>query len=108
MYTFAIVALLALATIKLVDYLDDSIGGLDKIKGLLTFVVPIVAVFAIDYSMFPAWGVSVSEEWMGKLVTGFVVAGMTSPWRALFGYLTAGKAEDDESLRHHDHLRRAA
>ena len=26
MYTFAIIALLALATLKLVDYLDDSVG----------------------------------------------------------------------------------
>jgi hypothetical protein len=108
MYTFAIVALLALATLKVVDYLDDAFGGLDKMKGLLVFAVAIVGVYAIDYSMFGAWGVTVDEAWLGKLVTGFVVAGMTTPWRAAFSYLTHGKAENDETLRPHEHIRRAA
>ncbi len=107
MYHFAIVALLALATLKLVDYLDDAFSGLDRIKGLLTFVAAIGAVFFIDYSMFNGWGVSVREDWAGKLVTGFIVAGMTVPWRAVFGYLTHDKAEADETLRAHD-LRRVA
>ena len=39
MYDFAIVALLALATVKLVDFLTDNLGGLDRFRSLLTFVV---------------------------------------------------------------------
>lgn len=108
MYTFAIVALLALGTIKLVDVLDDLFGGLDKFKGTVTVVLAIVGAYALDYSMFGSWGVSVDSEALAKILTGVVVAGMTSPWRAVFGYLTSGKAEDDETLHHHEHIRRAA
>lgn len=108
MYTFAIVALLALATIKLVDVLDDLLTGFDRFKGLTTVILAIVGVYVLDYSMFGSWGVSVDSEDMAKVLTGLVVAGMTSPWRAAFGYLTSGKAEDDETLHHHEHIRRAA
>jgi hypothetical protein len=108
MYHFAIVALLALATLKLVDYLDDAFPGIDKLKGLLTFAAAIGSVYLIDYSMFDGFGVAVREDWTGTVVTGFIVAGMTVPWRAVFGYLTHDKAEADETLRAHDHLRRAA
>jgi hypothetical protein len=31
-------------------------------------------------------------------LTGFIVAGMTVPWRALFGYLTKNRASGDETL----------
>ena len=108
MYTFAIVALLALALIKLVDVLDDLFGGLDRFKGLATVVLAVAGVYVLDYSMFGSWGVDVDSEALAKFMTGFVVAGMTSPWRALFGYLTTGKAEDDETLHRHEHIRRAA
>lgn len=107
MYTFAIVALLALATLKLVDYLDDVFGGLDKAKSLLLFVVAIVGVYAIDFSMFEGWNTAVREDWLGTLATGLTVAGITVPWRALFGYLTQGKAEYDETLHHSEHIRAA-
>lgn len=108
MYTFAIVSLLALATLKIVDYLDGLYGGLDKIKGLLMFGVAIGAVYLIDFSMFASWGVAVRNDSVGKLVTGFAVAGMTVPWRAVFNYLTHDRAEVDETLVRHEGLRRAA
>lgn len=108
MYTFAILALLALATVKLIDVVDDLFGGLDRFKGVLTVILAIVGMYALDYSMFGSWGVSVDSEAVAKVFTGLVVAGMTSPWRAAFGYLTSGKAEDDETLHHHEHIRRAA
>ena len=41
-------------------------------------------------------------------VTGFVVAGMTVPWRALFGYLTHDRAAADETLGEHTPKVRAA
>jgi len=108
MYTFAIVALLALATLKVADVLTDMFSELDRFKGLLTVALAIGGVYAIDYSMFGSWGVSVDSEAAAKVFTGLVIAGMTSPWRAVFGYLTSGKAEDDETLHHHEGIRRAA
>lgn len=108
MYTFAIVALLALATLKLADYLSDNVGSLDKVKGLLVFAAAIGGVYAIDFSMFEGWNTAVREDWLGTLVTGFAVAGMTVPWRAVFGYLTHDRAEVDETLRKHEPIRRAA
>src|SRR4051812_37635400 len=38
MYHFAIVALLALATLKLVDFLVDNIPGLERFRSLGTFL----------------------------------------------------------------------
>lgn len=108
MYTFAIVALLALATIKLVDVLDDMFGGLDRFKGVATVVLAVLGVYLLDYSMFGSWGVSVDNADVARIMTGLTVAGMTTPWRATFGYLTTGKAEDDETLHRHEHIRRAA
>lgn len=108
MYTFAIVALLALATIKVVDVLEDLFSGLDRYKGLFTLGVAVAGAFVLDYSMFGSWGVSVDDEAVAKVMTGFVVGGMTTPWRAIFGYLSSGKAEDDETLHRHEHIRRAA
>ena len=48
MYDFAIVALLALATLKLVDFLTDSVPQLRNMRTLLTFVVAVGATVLID------------------------------------------------------------
>ena len=101
MYDFAVVALLALATLKLVDFLMDAVPQLAKIRGLLTFVIAVGATLLIDYSVFEAWGVPIRNATVGTWVTGFVVAGMTVPWRALFGFLTHDRAASDETLGEH-------
>ena len=45
----------------------------------------------------------------GLWLTGFIVAGMTVPWRAVFGYLTHDRAAGDETLGHHSPMiKRAA
>jgi hypothetical protein len=108
MYHFAIVAMLALASVKLVDFLSDNLEALQRFKGLLTFLVGIGAVWALDYSVFDGWGVAVRNRDMGVWMTGFMVAGMTVPWRALFGYLTHDRATKDETLGEHLSIRRAA
>ena len=41
MYTFAIIALLGLATVKLVDFLCDAVPVLRPLRSLLTFVLAI-------------------------------------------------------------------
>jgi hypothetical protein len=98
MYDFAIVALLALATLKLVDFLTDSIPQLRNLRTLLTFVIGVGATVLIDYSVFSGFGITIRNATVGTWVTGFIVAGMTVPWRALFAYLTHDRARADETL----------
>jgi hypothetical protein len=98
MYDFAIVALLALATLKLVDFLTDSVPQLRNVRTLLTFVVAVGATVLIDYSVFAGFGITIRNATVGTWVTGFIVAGMTVPWRALFAYLTHDRARADETL----------
>jgi len=109
MYTFAIVALMALATVKLVDFLVDLVPGADRFRSIATFVVGIGAVWLMDYSMFDGFDTALRNRSIGVWLTGFVVAGATSAWRALFGYLTHDHATMDETLgEHHPGLRKVA
>jgi hypothetical protein len=109
MYTFAIVALLALATVKLVDVLCDYATALRPIRSLLTFIAAIGGVWALDYSMFEGWNTTVRDHDVGMVVTGLAVAGLTVAWRAIFAFLTHDKATVDETLgREHTTLERAA
>jgi hypothetical protein len=98
MYEFAIVALLALATLKLVDFLTDVVPQLRNLRSLATFVVAVGATVLLDYSVFRAWGIDIRNDTTGVWITGFVVAGMTVPWRAVFAYLTHDRARADETL----------
>ncbi len=108
MYTFAIVALLGLATVKLVDFACESIPGLRSMRSVLTFVVAVAGVLALDYSMFEGWNASIRDRSLGVWMTGFGVAGITVAWRAVFAYLTHDHATRDETLGEHSPLRRAA
>ncbi len=108
MYHFAIVALLALATLKLVDFIADNVSGLERLRSLMTFAGAIAAVWLLDYSMFDGFGVDVRNDATGTWITGFIVAGLTVPWRALFGWLTHDRATVDETLGQHTPIRRAA
>ena len=101
MYDFATVALLALATVKLVDFLTDQVDMLGRWRSLLTFVVAVGGVLLLDYSLFAGFGIAVRNATFAHWATGFMVAGMTVPWRALFGYLTHDKATADETLGEH-------
>jgi hypothetical protein len=108
MYTFAIVALLALATVKLVDFLADNIAIADRFRSLLTFVVAVGAVLWLDYSMFDGFGTAIRDRDLGVWVTGFITAGLTVPWRAMFSYITHDRAQSDETLGHHMPMRKVA
>lgn len=107
MYDFAVIALLAVAVVKLVDFVCDLVD----IKGLrspLTFVAGVGVALLLDYSMFAGWDVAIRDADTGMWITGFVIAGMTVPWRAVFGWLTHERATGDETLGEHTPLRRAA
>ena len=108
MYTFAIIALLGLGTVKLVDVLCDYVHPLGQLRSLLTFIVAIGGVFALDFSMFDGWNTVVRDRDVGIVVTGLAVAGITVAWRALFAYLTHDRATLDETLGEHAGLHRAA
>jgi hypothetical protein len=108
MYTFAIVALLGLATVKLVDFACDTLTAFRPMRSLLTFVIAIAGVLALDYSMFEGWNASIRNRSLGVWITGFAVAGVTVAWRAVFAYLTHDHATRDETLGEHTSLRRAA
>lgn len=111
MYQFAVVALLALATVKLVDFVVDFVPSDDRgvMRSLLTFVVAVGGVWALDYSMFTGWGIEIRNENLSLLATSLVVAGLTSAWRAIFRYLTHDSATADETLgEHRTSLRKVA
>lgn len=107
MYQFAIVALLALAVVKVVDFIDGAIPALSGFRSLLTFVFGIGAVWALDYSLFSGFGIATRNHNVGMLMTGFMVAGLTVAWRALFGYMTHDRAATDETLGGSSGLRAA-
>jgi len=108
MYDFAIVALLALGTLKLVDFLIDLVPAIRQFRTLVTFVVAIAATVVLDYSLFSRWGIGIDNDSLGAWITGVMVAGLTVPWRALFSYLTHDQAERDETLGEHRPVARAA
>ena len=108
MYNFAIVALLALATLKLVDFLVDNLPGLERFRSLGTFLIAMAGVWMLDYSLFEGFGIDVRDHNTGIWMTGFFVAGLTVPWRAMFAWLTHEKATVDETLGHHSPMRRVA
>jgi hypothetical protein len=98
MYDFAIVALLALGTLRIVDFVCGNIEPIDRFRSLLTFVVGVGIVVWLEYSLFDAWDVPIRDEDLGIWVTGFLVSGLTVPWRAAFRWLTHDRATGDESL----------
>jgi hypothetical protein len=106
MHEFAITVLLGLALFKIVDVIEDLVPGLTKYHTLMTMVLAVAGVIAIDYSLFNAWGIALREDWMSMWATGFVVAGTTSVWRAVFHYL--GSSEGEEPEVRHTGLRSAA
>jgi hypothetical protein len=108
MYTFAIVALMSLAVVKLVDFLVDLLPDFTGVRTILTFVLAIGGMWILDYSMFEGFGVTIRDHASGVWMTGLIVAGMTSGWRAIFGYLTHDHATLDETLGEHHTLRKVA
>ena len=108
MYAFAVLVLAGLAIVKLVDFIVDLVGERQGMRSLLTFVLAIGSMWVLDFSVFDAWGIAIRDHAMGVWMTGFMVAGMTSAWRALFGYLTHDHATLDETLGEHRELRKVA
>ena len=101
MYHFAVVALLGLATLKVVDLLEELVPSLDRFNTFLRLAVGVLIAVVADYSMFSGFGVSFRENWMETWGTGLVVGSMATVWRACLGWLGAIDEEGHES--HHAH-----
>ncbi len=111
MYHFALVALMALAVVKVVDVLTDNVEALQRFRSLLTIAFGVGIVLWLDYSIFEGWNIAIDDRDTGLWLTGFMVAGMTVPWRAVFGYLTHDRAavgRDPRAALPHDQARRLA
>ena len=108
MYDFAVVVLLALAVVKVVDFLADTVPQLHRMRSVLTFLGGLGTVWALDYSLFDRFDIAIRNRSMGVWMTGFIVCGSTVAWRAMFAWLTHDRAEGDETLGVHTGLHRAA
>jgi hypothetical protein len=106
MYDFAIIILMGLAIFKVVDLLEDFVPQVAKFHLLITLVLGVVAAVALDYSVFSRYGVELSNEDLGTWITGLMMAGTTSMWRAAFHWL--GSSEGDEPEVRHQHRPRIA
>ena len=89
MYTFAIVAMLGLATWKVVGFLLGLVGKeLDaSIRAFLTLGIGVVAAEILDYNAFAGWHATFRSSWMGPVFTGLVIGAMAYVWHNALGAL---------------------
>jgi hypothetical protein len=89
MYQFGTIVLFGLAVsavVGLVQHLapagrsGQAVAALNLLLGL---VLGVLLTWALDYSMFAAWGIQFRELWMGPVATGFVIGGVAAFWREL-------------------------
>ena len=99
MYHFAVVALLALVTLKVVEILLEMAPGVAKFRTVATAVLGIGLAVGLDYSLFNGFAIGVRESWMGTVGTGLVIASLTSVWSAAFGWLGVGDGTGDATGR---------
>ena len=107
MYDFAIVILMGLAVFKVVDLVEEFVPQLTKFHLLVTLVLAVGAAVVLDYSVFANWGISLRNSDIGTWMTGLMVAGTTSMWRATFHWLGSSEGEEPE-VRHQHRPRIAA
>ena len=106
MYHFAVAALLALATLKVVDLLEGLMPAVSRRRSLLTFALAIAVAVALDFSMFAGYSIPVRETWMGTWGTGLIIGSLATVWQALFGFLGASGRETP--VEHRDTRARVA
>jgi len=107
MYDFAIVILMGLAIFKVVDLLEDLVPPLARFHLLTTLALGIIAAVVLDYSVFARYGVDLRSSALGTWMTGVMMAGTTSVWRAAFHWFGTSEGEEPE-VRHQHRPRIAA
>jgi hypothetical protein len=100
MYDFAITVLLGLALFKIVDLLEELVPSVTRFHTLMTLVLAVAGMVFVDYSLFRSWDIGLRNPDLGVWLTGLVIAGTTSVWRAMFHWLGSSEGEEPE-VRHH-------
>lgn len=73
MHEFAVVVLLGIGTFKVVDMLSEYVN-LSKVHTLSSIGLGILAAWALDFSVFANWDISVRSEALGYAGTGLMIA----------------------------------
>ena len=107
MYDFAIVILMGLALFKVVDLLEDFVPRLTQFHLLATLALAVGGAWLLDYSVFARYGIELRADELGTLMTGVIMAGTTSIWRAVFHWLGTSEGEEP-TVRHQNRPRIAA
>ena len=78
MYAFVVFVGLALALAVVGDVLDEvlPVKAPKALTHTLTVGVAILVAWALDYSVFRAFGQPLRESWMNPVATGIVLVGM--------------------------------
>ncbi len=99
MYEFAVVALLGLAVLKVVDLVEELAPAIARFRALSTFVLAVVALVAIDYSVFAGFDVVLRESAMGPWITGVIVGSLAFAWQAVLSWLRSPERLAHETSR---------
>jgi hypothetical protein len=85
MYAFVVFVGLALALAVVSGVLDEvlPIKAPRALSTTMTVVVAILVAWALDYSVFRAFGQSLRAEWMHPVATGIVLVGAGEFLRAI-------------------------
>lgn len=87
MYEFGITMLLGLALVTVVKLASEYLPAMDRFRAAVTVVLAVAGVYALDFSLFSGFGMELREAWMGPVMTGLIVAGSTTVWDAVLGWL---------------------
>ncbi len=86
MYQFATVALLGLVVLTLTDLLVELVRPVARFRTLAAFVLGVIGVVVLDYSVLAGFDISVRDAEMGTWVTGLMVGSLAFVWQALLGW----------------------
>jgi len=93
-YTFGTVALLGLVVFAVVEFLMGlGVRVLTPVaraaRLFLGLLLGALLSWALNYSMFSAWGIHFRELWMGTVGTGLVMGGVAWFWHQLFALFSS-------------------
>ena len=87
MYEFAITMLLGLALVTVVNLASEYLPAIGRYRTAVTVLLAVAGAYALDFSLFSGFGVDLREDWMGPVMTGLIVAGSVTVWKAVLGWL---------------------
>src|SRR3954447_11693481 len=85
MYAFLVFVALALGLSVLSDVIDEvnPVTMPDELRHTVTVLIAIGVAWALDYSVFSAFGQELRTSWMNPVATGVVLVGAGEFMRAL-------------------------